>query len=76
MTWSTHAVPALFTRPPATPPKSLHRLVDGHKKAPGKSTLPGVATGCCLKLVGSSVRAADFCRGMGVVARMGPLHWM
>ena len=50
MTWSTHAVPALFTRPPATPPKSFHRLVDGHKKAPGKSTLPGL-----LQVVASSL---------------------
>ena len=34
------------------------------KKNP-EARILGAATGCCLKLVGSSVRAAMGCRGMG-----------
>jgi hypothetical protein len=52
VTWSTHAVPALFPRPPATPPKSFHGLVDGHKKAPREVHAPG-----SLQVVASSLWA-------------------
>ena len=38
MTWSTHAVPALFARRQQHAPKSLHRIIDGRKKGTPSST--------------------------------------
>jgi hypothetical protein len=42
VTWSTHAVPALFTRRQQHHPKVSTGFLTATKKRPGKSTLPGL----------------------------------